>query len=49
MFGRTQVQGNEAGPQLADGQPSGLNSFFQVIEVKLGRVRSNSGWVTSEV
>ena len=29
--------------------PSGLNSFRQVTEVKLGRVRSNSGWVTSEV
>ena len=27
---------------------SGLNSFRQVPEVKLGRVRSNSGWVTSE-
>ena len=26
----------------------GLNSFRQVTEVKLGRVRSNSGWVTSE-
>ena len=28
--------------------PSGLNSFRQMNEVKLGRVRSNSGWVTSE-
>ena len=28
--------------------PGGLNSFRQVTEVKLGRVRSNSGWVTSE-
>ena len=28
--------------------PSGLNSFRQVTQVKLGRVRSNSGWVTSE-
>ena len=28
--------------------PSGLNSFRQETEVKLGRVRSNSGWVTSE-
>ena len=28
--------------------PSGLNSLRQVTEVKLGRVRSNSGWVTSE-
>ena len=28
--------------------PSGLNSSRQVTEVKLGRVRSNSGWVTSE-
>ena len=28
--------------------PSGLNSFRQVTEVKLGRVTSNSGWVTSE-
>ena len=29
--------------------PSGLYSLRQVTEVKLGRVRSNSGWVTSEV
>ena len=28
--------------------PSGLYSFHQVTEVKLGRVGSNSGWVTSE-
>ena len=28
--------------------PSGLNSFRQVNDVKLGRVKSNSGWVTSE-
>ena len=28
--------------------PSGLNSLRQVTEVKLGRVRSKSGWVTSE-
>ena len=28
--------------------PSGLYSLRQVTEVKLGRVRSNSGWVTSE-
>ena len=28
--------------------PSGLCSIRQVTEVKLGRVRSNSGWVTSE-
>ena len=28
--------------------PSGLNSSRQVTEVKLGRVRSNSGWVTLE-
>ena len=27
---------------------SGLNSFREVTEVKLGRARSNSGWVTSE-
>ena len=27
--------------------PSGSHSFCQVTEVKLGRVRSNSGWVTS--
>ena len=27
---------------------SGLNSFSQVTEVEVGRVRSNSGWVTSE-
>ena len=29
--------------------PSGLYSLHQVTEVKLGRVRSDSGWVTSEV
>ena len=29
--------------------PSGLCSLRQVTEGKLGRVRSNSGWVTSEV
>ena len=28
--------------------PSGLYSLSQVTEVKLGRVKSNSGWVTSE-
>ena len=28
--------------------PSGLYSLSQVTEVKFGRVRSNSGWVTSE-
>ena len=28
--------------------PSGLYSLGQVTEVNLGRVRSNSGWVTSE-
>ena len=28
--------------------PSGLYSLRQVTEVKLGRVRSNSGWVTLE-
>ena len=27
---------------------SGLYSLRQVTEVKLGRVRSNPGWVTSE-
>ena len=31
-----------------DEWPSGLHSLRQVTEVKLGRVRSNSGWVTSE-
>ena len=31
-----------------DEWPSGLYSLRQVTEVKLGRVRSNSGWVTSE-
>ena len=29
--------------------PSGITSLRQVTEVKLGRVRSDSGWVTSEV
>ena len=29
--------------------PSGLHSLRQVTEVKLGRVRSDAGWVTSEV
>ena len=33
---------------VRDEWPSGLNSFHQVTEVKLGRVRSDSGWVTSE-
>ena len=28
--------------------PSGLNSLRQVTEVKLGRVRSNSRWVTTD-
>ena len=28
--------------------PTGLYSLRQVTEVKVGRVRSNSGWVTSE-
>ena len=28
--------------------PNGLYTLHQVTEVKLGRVRSNSGWVTSE-
>ena len=28
--------------------PSGLYSLRQVAEVKLGRVRSDFGWVTSE-
>ena len=28
--------------------PSGLYSLRQVTEVKLGRVRLNSGWLTSE-
>ena len=28
--------------------PSGLYSFRQVTEVKLGRVRSDFGWVTTE-
>ena len=38
-----------AARQMLRGEwPSGLNSFRQVTEVKLGRVRSDSGWVTSE-
>ena len=28
--------------------PSGLHSLRQVTQVKLGRVRSDFGWVTSE-
>ena len=28
--------------------PSGLNSFRQITEAKLGRMRSNSGWATLE-
>ena len=28
--------------------PSGLYSLFQISEVKVGRVSSYSGWVTSE-
>ena len=34
--------------QLRGEWPSGLYSLRQVTEVKLGGVRSNSGWVTSE-
>ena len=34
------------GPKLLCEWSSGLNSFRQVFEVKLGRVRSKSGWVT---
>ena len=33
---------------LRGGWPSGLYSLRQVTEVKLGRVRSDFGWVTSE-
>ena len=33
---------------LYQGALPGLYSFLQVTEVKLDRVRSNSGWVTSE-
>ena len=33
---------------LWDDWPSGLYSLRQVTEVKLGRVRSDFGWVTSE-
>ena len=33
---------------LRDEWPSGLETFSHVTEVKLGRVWSNSGWVTSE-
>ena len=29
-------------------RPSGVYTLRQVTEVKLGGVRSNSGWVTSE-
>ena len=35
-------------PSLRGEWPSGLNSLRQVTEVKLGRVRSNSRWVTTE-
>ena len=34
--------------QLRGEWPSGLYSLRQVTEVKLGRVRSDFGWVTSE-
>ena len=33
---------------LRDEWPSGLYSLCQVTEVKLGRMRSDSRWVTSE-
>ena len=33
---------------VRDEWPSSLYSFRQVTEVKLGRVRSNSGWVALE-
>ena len=40
---------NSAQPQRMQGEwPSGLYSLRQVTEVKLGRVRSDFGWVTSE-
>ena len=35
-------------PNLRGEWPSGLYSLRQVIEVKLGRVRSDFGWVTTE-
>ena len=34
--------------QLQGEWPSGLYSLRQVTEVKLGRVRSDFGWVTTE-
>ena len=34
--------------QLRGEWPSGLYSLRQVTEVKLGRVRSDFGWVTTE-
>ena len=34
---------------VLSGWPNGFYSFRQVTEIKLGRVRSDSGWVTSEV
>ena len=36
------------GPSFRGEWPSGLYSLRQMTGVKLGRVRSNSGWVTSE-
>ena len=39
---------SETGESPRGEWPSGLYSLRQVTEVKLGRVRSNSEWVTSE-
>ena len=49
LFGLTHGQTFVCRPVCLWGKwPNGLSSFRQVTEVKLGQVRSNSGWVTSE-
>ena len=42
------IYANERHPGNRGEWPSGLYSLRQVTEVKLGRVRSDFGWVTSE-
>ena len=46
--GKVVSRGRDAVSDLRGEWPSGLNSLRQVTEVKLGRVRSDFGWVTTE-
>ena len=49
VFGKLSVSNIVLPPYIMRGEwPSGLYSLRQVTEVKLGRVRSDFGWVTSE-